>query len=161
VRAGTATSPQHDLAGLGAAVPAHVLLGDAATAISGLACDTTLNDVRPGVLFALTPEGRVIVLVGGSDAAGFTLLRQKGEVAALAADYAIFTTQHAHATDPAALVAQLAAGARAAGGVPDAVCTPSLMKVSDCGGAKRRTGASSPDDIWYCTTRVERISQPA
>lgn len=67
----------------------------------------------------LTPGGRVIVLVGGSDAAKFALLRQKGEVAALAADYAVFTTQHAIGADPAALVAQLAAGARAAGGIRD------------------------------------------
>jgi UDP-N-acetylmuramoyl-L-alanyl-D-glutamate--2,6-diaminopimelate ligase len=65
----------------------------------------------------LTPGGRVIVLVGGSDAAGSALLLQKGEVAALAADYAVFTTQHARVADPAALVGQLAVGARAAGGV--------------------------------------------
>ena len=59
------------------------------------------------------------MLVGGSDAVGSALLRQKGEVAALAADFAVFTTQDARVADPAALVAHLAAGARAAGGVPD------------------------------------------
>lgn len=67
----------------------------------------------------LTPEGRVIVLVGGADTAGAALLPQKGKVAALASDFAVFTTQHARRADPAALVAHLAAGARAAGGVPD------------------------------------------
>lgn len=71
----------------------------------------------------LTPEGLVIVLVGGSDAAGSALLRQKGEVAALAADYAVFTTQHARVTAPDALVAQLAASARAAGGIRDTTFT--------------------------------------
>jgi UDP-N-acetylmuramoyl-L-alanyl-D-glutamate--2,6-diaminopimelate ligase len=68
----------------------------------------------------LTPGGRVVVLVGGSDDAGSALLRQKGEVAALAADFAVFTTQHARAADPAALVEQLAAGAHSAGGVRNA-----------------------------------------
>jgi UDP-N-acetylmuramoyl-L-alanyl-D-glutamate--2,6-diaminopimelate ligase len=64
----------------------------------------------------LAPEGRVIVLVGGSDAVTFAVTRQKGEVAALAASYAVFTTEQAHRVAPAALVAQLATGARAAGG---------------------------------------------
>src|SRR6187200_929669 len=41
-----------DLADLGAVVPSSVLLGDAATPISGLACSSALDDVRPGVLFA-------------------------------------------------------------------------------------------------------------
>jgi UDP-N-acetylmuramoyl-L-alanyl-D-glutamate--2,6-diaminopimelate ligase len=57
------------------------------------------------------------VLVGGSDAAGSALLSQKGEVAVLAADYAVFTTQDARVADPEALVARLAAGARTASGV--------------------------------------------
>lgn len=66
----------------------------------------------------LAPGGRVIVLVGGSDRAGRNLLRQKGQVAALAADYAVFTGQLSRAADPASLVAQIAEGARAAGGIP-------------------------------------------
>lgn len=66
----------------------------------------------------LAPKGRVIVLVGGSDWAGRKLLSQKGQVAALSADYAVFTSQLSRAADPASLVAQIAAGARAAGGVP-------------------------------------------
>ena len=67
----------------------------------------------------LAPAGRIIVLVGASDGGGRTLTRQKGEIVAMAADYAVFTTQLAVAADPAALVAQIAAGARAAGGIED------------------------------------------
>jgi UDP-N-acetylmuramyl tripeptide synthase len=73
----------------------------------------------PGRLAPVNAGQPFLVLVGGSDAVGSALLRQKGEVAALAADYVVFTTQHARAADPAALVAQLAAGASAAGGVRD------------------------------------------
>jgi UDP-N-acetylmuramoyl-L-alanyl-D-glutamate--2,6-diaminopimelate ligase len=65
----------------------------------------------------LNPGGRVIVLVGGSDRDEPAHRRQKGEVAALAADYAVFTTQLARVGDPAPLVAQVARGAGAAGGV--------------------------------------------
>ena len=66
----------------------------------------------------LVPQGRVIVLVGGSDAAPPALLRQKGEVAALAADFSVFTTQQSRVAEPDILTAHLAAGARAAGGIP-------------------------------------------
>lgn len=65
----------------------------------------------------LTPGGRVIVVVGGSDLVNTMLTIRKGEVAALGADHAIFTTEHARATDPALLIARLAKGAQAAGGV--------------------------------------------
>lgn len=67
----------------------------------------------------LTPAGRVIAVVGGSDGAQPGVVAQKGEVAALVADYAVFTTQLARKTDPALLVAQIADGARAAGGIED------------------------------------------
>jgi UDP-N-acetylmuramoyl-L-alanyl-D-glutamate--2,6-diaminopimelate ligase len=64
----------------------------------------------------LTPAGRVIAVVGGSDGAQPGVVAQKGEVTALVADFAVFTTQLARKTDPSHLVAQLADGARAAGG---------------------------------------------
>lgn len=65
----------------------------------------------------LVPGGRVIVVIGGSDAVPPAVLRQKGEIAALAAGFAVFTTQHSHRAEPATLMAHLAAGARAAGGI--------------------------------------------
>lgn len=65
----------------------------------------------------VAPGRRVIVVAGSSDAASPQQLRQKGEVAALAASFAVFTIQHARRADPAVLVAHLAAGARDAGGV--------------------------------------------
>ena len=64
----------------------------------------------------LAPDGRVIALVGASDRAGRDLLRRKGQVAALAADYAVFTSQLTRFGDPAPLVAKIAAGAKAASG---------------------------------------------
>jgi UDP-N-acetylmuramoyl-L-alanyl-D-glutamate--2,6-diaminopimelate ligase len=68
----------------------------------------------------LTPAGRVIAVVGSSDGAQPGVVEQKGEVTALVADYAVFTTQLARKTDPTLLVAQLADSARAAGGIEDA-----------------------------------------
>jgi UDP-N-acetylmuramoyl-L-alanyl-D-glutamate--2,6-diaminopimelate ligase len=67
----------------------------------------------------LKPGGRIIAVVSGSDLARPGVLPQRGEAAALAADYAVFTTQRARVADPATLVAQLVTGARAAGGVQD------------------------------------------
>jgi UDP-N-acetylmuramoyl-L-alanyl-D-glutamate--2,6-diaminopimelate ligase len=68
----------------------------------------------------LAPAGRVIALVGGRDLDGPDFVRRKGEVAALAADYVVITTQLARFADPAAVVAHVAEGARATGGVEDA-----------------------------------------
>jgi UDP-N-acetylmuramoyl-L-alanyl-D-glutamate--2,6-diaminopimelate ligase len=68
----------------------------------------------------LTPAGRVIAVVGGSDGAYPGVVAQKGEVTALVADYAVFTTQLARKKEPSLLVAEMAESARAAGGVEDA-----------------------------------------
>ena len=65
----------------------------------------------------VTPGGRVILVTGASDLISPDQLRQKGEVAMLAADFTAFTIQHARRTDPVTLVAHLVTGARAAGAV--------------------------------------------
>jgi UDP-N-acetylmuramoyl-L-alanyl-D-glutamate--2,6-diaminopimelate ligase len=64
----------------------------------------------------LAAGNRIIALVGGTDWMGAGMLRHLGQVAALAADYAVFTGQDPGLEDPAALAAQIAVGARAAGG---------------------------------------------
>jgi UDP-N-acetylmuramoyl-L-alanyl-D-glutamate--2,6-diaminopimelate ligase len=64
----------------------------------------------------LAAGNRVILLVGGSDRTGRDQLRRKGQVAALAADYAVFTSQDPRFADPASLVSQITEGARTGGG---------------------------------------------
>lgn len=65
----------------------------------------------------LTPRGRIIAVVGGAEHTGNLLMHQKGEIAALAADFSVFTTQFALHSRPDAIVAKVVAGALAAGGV--------------------------------------------
>ena len=64
-----------------------------------------------------TQQGRIIAVVSASELVRPDLLRQRGEVAELAADYAVFTTARARLVDPASIVGHLADGARAAGGI--------------------------------------------
>ncbi len=87
--------------------PFHVFIDEAKSAT---ALVRTLELARQ-----LLPHGRVITLVSGSDLARSGALRQQGEITALAADHAVFTALRSRATDPAPLMVQLAAGARAAG----------------------------------------------
>ncbi|MCA9879292.1 MAG: UDP-N-acetylmuramoyl-L-alanyl-D-glutamate--2,6-diaminopimelate ligase, partial [Thermomicrobiales bacterium] len=91
--------------------PFLVLIDEAKSAV---ALVTTLEAARQR-----RPEGRLIAVVSGSDVAQPGVLAQCGEIATLAADFTVFTTRRARFADPAALLARLATGARAAGGRED------------------------------------------
>lgn len=97
------------LASIDAGQPFRVLVDEAKSAVQlVLALDVARQ---------LAGDGRVIAVVGGADKSGALLMRQKGEISTLAADFAVFTTQLALHSEPDEIVAQVAAGALAAGGV--------------------------------------------
>jgi UDP-N-acetylmuramoyl-L-alanyl-D-glutamate--2,6-diaminopimelate ligase len=96
------------LARVDAGQPFSVLIDEAKSAFH------TVNALE--VARRLAGSNRVIVLVGGTTGTGREQARGKGQVAALVADYAVFTTQRTGVADPASLIKPIADGARAAGG---------------------------------------------
>lgn len=108
--AGLQTTPRTPglLTPIDAGQPFDVLIDEAKSAVALVAALETARQRRPA--------GRLIAVVSGSDLAPPGVLAQCGEIAALAADFTVFTTRRARLVDPAALLAQLAAGAGAAGG---------------------------------------------
>ena len=128
IAAGLSTAPPIPglLASIHAGQPFQVLVDEAKSALQ------LVNVLE--VARQLTPRGRIIVVVGGAEHTGNLLMQQKGEIAAMAADFAVFTTQYALHLEPDAIVAQVVAGAVAAGGVEGR----SFVRVPDRRDAIRR-----------------------